>query len=473
MRRSLLLAALNLCVASLSARAHFVWIDACPVEDGACQVRVSFAEAPGLGEARLVDRLTPARAWMRQGDSEPTALALKPWHDTDNERGAMQAVASVTPGSSLEVVVPYGVFDRGETPVLLTYYAKRQMGPVAGQVESGRPSPLLDLDIVPQRSADKLTLEVFWKGQPATNCEVTLHVTDGEPVTLHTNAQGRTETTLPGGLFACRARLVQPDQSGEVNGKRYTQSWHIATLTFNAEPAIVAAAAAEGAAPTADAVQVLQTARQHRAVWQNFPGFRARMTVQTNDRQAEGHLLVSADGEVQLEGLDEISSPLIVQQLESLVGHRLPDNDVEGSAVWDPAQLAPHALGRRVVLEGNAMGSAYRIRDNAVREVERALGPNGKFVISVLDVEWNSEGKYLPATFTVNTWMGEKPQLQSSVLIRQTWTRVATFDLPSRLDILQTDSEGQKIVSSRFDQHTLLNVSAGEKRAQQSRAPRR
>ena len=55
-----------------------------------------------------------------------------------------------------------------------------------------------------------------------------------------------------------------------------------------------------------------------------------------------------------------------------------------------------HPLGRLIKLDyDSAMASAYRIKDDVIREVNRQMD-GGRFTISVFEVNRNAEGKYLP-----------------------------------------------------------------------------
>lgn len=457
-RQFLRLLGLLLVVAPSTTRAHFVWIDSVDRPTGETEVCVSFAEEPGPGADHLLDRIGGAESWIRRSGGAPAPLSLRAWKDAHASLGALVTIVSVRENFQVDTVCRYGVFQRGETSLLLNYSAKHARLRRSDDLSSVARSEKLELDITPQLRDGQLWLRVTWQGEPLAGCELTLLGDGGETTEATSDELGRVPAQLTGGRLVCRACRIDESARGEVDGKKYTQAWNIATLTVRLDEQAEVALASANESTTGGEVKAddaLKAAREHRALWHDFPGFSARLCLQIESQQSQGVIRVNSQGEVKFEGLDNMDTDLLQQQLDSLVSHRLPDTNVEGAAIWDDAAPAEHVLGRRMVLEGNAMGSAYRVREHAVREVERQLGPSGRFVISVLDLEWNAEGKYLPTTFVVSTWTGNEQQLSSSLLVRQTWRHVKSFDLPATLVIVQANERGRTVIDCKFTDHVL------------------
>ena len=157
------------------------------------------------------------------------------------------------------------------------------------------------------------------------------------------------------------------------------------------------------AASSPTAQQLLDRARDGRAVWDDFPGFSADLTLWTGGKKSACRITVTGDGEVQLRGCEGVDTSGVQILLDSLVQHRLGGGGPQQAVVFvnEPGE---HPLGRMIRFEGDtAMHSAYRVKDDMVTEVNRRMG-DSRFTISVLDADHNAEGKYLPTTIQVSYW---------------------------------------------------------------------
>jgi hypothetical protein len=96
-------------------------------------------------------------------------------------------------------------------------------------------------------------------------------------------------------------------------------------------------------------------------------------------------------------------------------------------------EAAPSPLGRKIVLNDGTSHSSYRLKDNVIMAVCRMGGPDTRFTISVLEVEWNAEKKYLPRSFVINYFDVKTGSLNESDAYDNRWQRVADFDLPISL----------------------------------------
>ena len=152
----------------------------------------------------------------------------------------------------LEATREYGVYG----DFLLTYYAKHIRAKTNDQLAAAGPSPELKLDIVPKATDDGLELTVLWDGKPKADVDVNVKVDgeneDVEAQKFKTDADGKVTIQPEGaGLVAVLANVYDSTKSGELNGKKYTQAAHYATLTFPWQQ--VAATKTSAAKPAADA----------------------------------------------------------------------------------------------------------------------------------------------------------------------------------------------------------------------------
>ena len=72
-----------------------------------------------------------------------------------------------------------------------------------------------------------------------------------------------------------------------------------------------------------EAAALFKDAIAHRAVWHDFPGFSAELAGQLDGRPFTGEVTVREDGSVDLRTDDPAAKPWLLDQLDSLVMHRL------------------------------------------------------------------------------------------------------------------------------------------------------
>jgi hypothetical protein len=172
------------------------------------------------------------------------------------------------------------------------------------------------------------------------------------------------------------------------------------------------------------------------------------VTVYAGDQKVSGKLTIDSDGGVTL---DMPASPLrdwAEEQLTSLVQHRMPDGEISTGEVTYADDEVDHPLGRKINLGDPDLQSAYRIKDDVIREVNRSMGKT-RFTISVLEFVRNAENQYLPRSFAMNFFDSASGELRASLAYRNDWQRVGNFDVPERIleiDARQGGSSTKEIV---------------------------
>ncbi len=171
-----------------------------------------------------------------------------------------------------------------------------------------------------------------------------------------------------------------------------------------------------------------------------------------------GKLALDANGIVAVEMPAGPARDWVETQIASLAQHRMPDGEVDTGEVSFADNDTQHPLGRRIDLGDPKLGSVYRIRDNVIREVNRNAGPM-RFTITVLDVTWDIDQKYLPTIFTMNFFDAKSGELKTSTAHVNRWERLGAFDVPTL--ILEVGA-GHDAPSAR--QMTLTNYRLTEKK---------
>ncbi len=235
-----------LLAAAAPARAHFVWL--LPTEPGAKEagVRLVFSDTLKPDRPELLKKVARTRLFARDQDGNEVPVKAVEGADALDvalPAGKFYAVAGVC---------RYGVSTHGGSePFLLNYYPKAFVGlatkPKAKAIVE--PCDVLPLEIMVDVGAEAPALRVLWRGKPLAGAEVALLVPgEDKPVEGKTNADGTFPLKEPkqAGLYGARARHVEK-KAGELDGKKYTEVRHYATLVVRApapRPARGAGAAA-------------------------------------------------------------------------------------------------------------------------------------------------------------------------------------------------------------------------------------
>lgn len=467
MKRLLVLAVLL--TAAAPAPAHFIWILPPRAGDsGPAQMVFSDTLAPDVNVPITKIAKTQLTARAGKGEATPARVTeAKDHYVVAPEKAAEGAVA-------VSGICQYGVLAKGKAePFLLVYTAATawQRGALkARPVWLSEGDARAALQIVPGEGQGLPAFRVLWQGKPASHVEVTLLVPGSEAaVETKSDEQGRVSLQVPKaeGYYGIRAKMVEK-KAGAHDGKQYKEVRHYATYTFFVPAGLAkdqkgqvslvteeAQAKSDAVKADAGATKLLADARAARAVWQNFPGFSADLTVNDQGKLHKGKVEVQANGKVRLL-LDDAGVKMKVQrEIASLVAHRLPGSGALDTPCAFADDHADHPLGRLIKVLNDELHSSYRIRDRQIIEVNRVTG-DVRFTITVLENVWNKEKQYLPISYVVNSWDAKSGALKSSVAHHHTWTRVQTFDLPVTLLTVRATPQGLE-----SHQITFSNVQLG------------
>lgn len=440
-------------IAARPAAAHFLWLQTEPAEKPA-QIQLWFSETCVPGEAKLLDKVSQTKVWSVRPDGSTGPLTLSKHESGDV--GCWQAPLDAPASSAVEASCDYGVISRGGATFLLQYYARHLNAAKADELNRAVDSQQLPLTIVPRSAGGALSFEVRFDNKPAAGAELLVIGPDNEERNLKLDGEGLARIdAAASGDYAVRARL-QLNEPGERNGKKYDEVRHYSTLTFRLAGAPrVELAAASKTAPepgSPEAVELLRRARAARAVWENFAGFSADVTVTIDGATQQGTLKVDDSGVATVEVADKSLKDWAEQVVESLVQHRLPTRFADEKPTFAD-EPAGHPLGRKILLGDADYQSAYRIQDDMITEVNRRAGPT-HFTISVLETERNKDNKYLPRVVTLTTW-DDAEKVVSATTVLNTWTRAGSYDVPQRQFEVQTAPGSRSVREITFSNYRL------------------
>jgi hypothetical protein len=201
------------------------------------------------------------------------------------------------------------------------------------------------------------------------------------------------------------------------------------------------------------AIQLYQKAREARAVWRDFPGFSADVTVLYNDQSTQGKITANKDFKVKLSLDDEQLVGWSLPKLRSVISHRKYRLQKPIPATFADNQIH-HPLGRLVNIDGKNV--SFRLKDDVITEVHRRSNKSW-FTISILDVWRTKEGSVLPRNTSVTY---RDPQTGTITLNRSntfSFTHVGNFDLPEWMLTVECSEDFKRNVGSiKLSNHRLL-----------------
>lgn len=189
-------------------------------------------------------------------------------------------------------------------------------------------------------------------------------------------------------------------------------------------------------ATDAAATKLLADARAARALYHDFPGFRADIEINLDGKKLQGQVDVNDRGKVALKLEGAAAAKWAKSTLEQIVGHRLSSGPDEETPCAFVESDENHPLGRAIRVLNDEFHSSYRIRDRQVIVVNREV-PGAHFTITVMENVLTEEKKFLPTCYVVNTWDAGGIVLTSSETHHQTWQRIGAFDLPKETLIVK------------------------------------
>ncbi|HEV3137730.1 MAG TPA: DUF3386 family protein [Pirellulales bacterium] len=426
------------------ADGHFLFVRICPPAEGGRAAEVYFSELAAAGDPRFIAKVAAAKFWIQTTPGEFRPLEMLKLSD--------RLRAHVPIGGSLMVAgqLDYGVLAReGQTPFLLRHYSKAVAGP-GDEVNRFGPKGTT-LEVVATFEADRILVTSLLNGKPlpgATFSTVDANLAGEE---LKADADGRAAFTPDApGVYSIYTRH-DDHTPGTHNGAPYKEIRQFATLSFS-WPLVPT-----GADP--QAVKLFEDAIAARAVWKDFPGFTAQIDGTVEDRPFEGRLSVAADGSVKLELAEDVVQDWVQDQMESITMHRAasqsPSADHPKPVLRFADDHEDHPLGRLLAFEGGHFATSYRVKGRQISSVNRFV--DGKnMTITVLDNEKNADGLFLPRSYAVQYWDEASGKLERTETVEDRWTRIGSWDLPSRHTVTAASDGGFSVRGFRVSDHQLI-----------------
>lgn len=228
-------AALTLALLVTPVQAHFVWIEAAPV-DGDYALRAGFGEHASW-ESEYAPKIDKTKYWLQTENGKTAPLSLA-WNDeSECYVGKVDAHGS----AAVYGEVTWGLFGQGgPAESLIRYYPKTMLGDPS-QWKKLKASDSIGVEIIPVLDGSTLTIEVRSDGKPLPGAKVKVYNPGAKKFeTVQVDDQGKGVWNLAGpGDYAATVVDRRPI-NGEFDGEKYEGEMHCASLTFNLREAAAA-----------------------------------------------------------------------------------------------------------------------------------------------------------------------------------------------------------------------------------------
>lgn len=215
-----------------TASAHYLWISVDREPQGKSGTNIHFEEAPRPGDGSYLDHfLGTSDVWIRTIE-QPAPTPIRAEEVKQGDKRWMRVDVPSAEEYSVDAYGKFGVYEYGQTKVLLHYYARNlSVSSHDAMHELGR-AEQMDLDLVPHDAGNRLELTLLWKGEPVADRMVFVHGPDGFRENIKTDANGRIELQRPStGTLTLRSSVEFPTP-GEDNGEAYERIRHNITLVL-------------------------------------------------------------------------------------------------------------------------------------------------------------------------------------------------------------------------------------------------
>lgn len=214
----------------MTANAHYLWISVDRHPDENAGTNIYFEEAPAPGDGFYLDHfLGKSDVWIRTIEN-PVPAAIRAEEVKQGEYRWMRVAPPDADEYSVDAYGKFGVYEYGQTKVLLHYYARSlSVATHDAMHELGR-APQMKLDLVPHDEGKLFEFTLLWEGKPVAGRMVFVRSDKGFRKNMKTDVAGRIQLERPSmGTLMLRSSVEFATQ-GRENGEPYERVRHNITL---------------------------------------------------------------------------------------------------------------------------------------------------------------------------------------------------------------------------------------------------
>ncbi|WP_013323357.1 DUF3386 domain-containing protein [Gloeothece verrucosa] len=193
---------------------------------------------------------------------------------------------------------------------------------------------------------------------------------------------------------------------------------------------------------------IFQAAYLNRYTWdEHFPGYSAEIHLKQGDEVYTGTIRVNSDYSVEVDGIeDEKVKESVYNQLRDIVTHRKPGNfeQAHGKNKFTLGEK-DHTGAVEILVEGDAMGSNYKVRGQEICQVSRVMGPMA-FTINT-EESLETESGYISTKYNAIFRNSKTNELKGKRDFSESYEKVGNYYLPSRQVIEAIEPGGERITT--------------------------
>ena len=199
---------------------------------------------------------------------------------------------------------------------------------------------------------------------------------------------------------------------------------------------------------TLSAQDLFRTAYESRYTWDNhFPGYQALLILKQGEACYQGQVQIRRDLSITIQGFeDSIVLESVQHQLRDIVTHRkrISFEQAHGKNQFSLGET--DASGAQAIdVQGDAMGSHYKIWGSEICQVSRVMGPMA-FTIDTHECLQTEQG-YLPIQYHATFRDAETQALRGERNFQDSYENLNGYYLPVYQRIEAIDPAGQTIVT--------------------------
>lgn len=209
---------------------------------------------------------------------------------------------------------------------------------------------------------------------------------------------------------------------------------------------------------TDNAREIFRAAYENRYTWDdNFPGYIADIQIQQGEEVYTGKVRINSDLSVEVTGIeDEKVGESVYNQMRDIITHRKRSSFEKAHGKNEFYLGEKDATGAvEIGVEGDAMGSNYKVRGQQICQVNRVMGPVA-FTINTQDSLDTGEG-YISTKYNAVFRNPNTDELRGKSEFEETYENVDGYYLPTREVVYSIDEGGKKTTTEfSFDKIELL-----------------
>jgi Protein of unknown function (DUF3386) len=207
-----------------------------------------------------------------------------------------------------------------------------------------------------------------------------------------------------------------------------------------------------------NARELLHHAFDRTARWRaDFVGFTAALIANDNGVEHRGTVKVTMPRTVEVTIAEADLQQWAQQQLAMMAAHRAyrAFDQADGKYVLTLGPEDVHPLGRLINIHGDGMNSRYRVRDERICQIQRAM-ERVQFTINIEDSMTTRDGMVLTTRFTVYYFSPSTGQLTQVESFADDYIEVHGVVLPKARRVTFADNGEARVREVLLSEHALL-----------------